>query len=173
MHRPFGLVVAAACLVAWCPAHAGDSPAGEDPWHGKPRSEIVKLLGEPDKAKPVRGGGETLAYTLYRIAPDAPPHPQALLIEVPGVGVVARIDRSLGAERMTIEPPMYDEQGRPVGGGLTSTRGASTSYDLDEGKLSRSSTQDDKPLVAGKVKVRFVLDASGQVVDWSVSGKKK
>jgi len=151
---------------------AADPKAPEaDPWEGKPRAEIIRLLGEPSKAKKGADGRETLTYTFYRIAPDAPPHPDALLLHVPGVGLVARVDRGGAPDPLTLEPPQYDDQGRAAGGGLTRTSSASTSYDPKTGEVSHKSTGPDNPLVAGKVKLRFVLDAGGLVTDWSAPGK--
>lgn len=152
---------------------AADPAAPEpDPWNGKPRAEIVRLLGEPAKAKKDRDGRETLTYTFYRMAPDAPPHPDALLLVVPGVGLVARVDRGRAPDPMAMEPPQYDKEGRAAGGGLSQTSSASTSYDPKTGEVSHSSTGPDNPLVGGKVKVRFVLAADGRVETWSVSGKE-
>ena len=170
---PFRAAAAGALFgLAWLAAWTADPPAPQtDPWKGQPRAEIIRLLGEPDKVKKGSGGSETLTYTFYRIAPDAPPHPDALLLNVPGVGLVARIDRSAAPDPLTVDPPQYDEQGRPAGGGVTRTSSTSTSYDPKTGEVSHSSSGPDNPLVAGKVKVRFTLDAGGRVTDWSASGK--
>ena len=163
----------AVVALAWTPARSQTEPAEADPWNGKPRSEIVKLLGEPDRTKAGRDGCETITYTLYRIGADAPPHPAALLVHLPGVGLVARVDKPHDAGSMTVEPPVYDEQGRPAGGGLGTTHSASSSYDPKTGTLTRTSSEGDNPQVTRKVKVRFVLDPSGRVVDWSAPGKNK
>jgi hypothetical protein len=136
-----------------------------------PRAEVVKLLGEPDKTKTSRDGRETLTYTFDRIAPDAPPHPEVMLMHVPGIGVVARIDRSRSSSTLELAPPEYDKGGRPAGGGLTQSTKTSTSYDPKTGKVTESSGAVEKPQVRGKVKLRLVLAPNGPVESWSASGK--
>ena len=145
---------------------AGDSDTLEiDPWNGKPRSEVVKLLGEPTKTKSARDGRETLTYTFHRIAPDAPPHPEVMLLQVPGIGLVARILRGGGDHSLLgMEVPAYDEHGRTDGGsGLTQPTRKSTSV---------STSSEEMPRMLGKVKLRLVLDGDGRVESWSVSGNE-
>lgn len=146
--------------------------SGEDPWNGKSRTEVIQALGEPAKVKRASDGSETLTYTFRRVAPDAPPHPDALLLHVPGVGLVAKIGKGGSADALSVEPPLYDEQGRPAGGGLTRTTSAGTSYDLETGEVKHTGDSDN-PEVRGKVKVRFELDARGVVRDWSFTGGKQ
>jgi len=155
-------------------AVAGASVSGQDtdekdPWTGKSRSEIIRLLGEPDKTKKSGNGTETLVYKLYRVDPDVPPSPAALLLHVPGVGLVARVDKRLtrAADPMQIEPTELDEQGRRVGGGTSPSRSASTSYNTDTGKVEKDWDGPDNPAVKGKIALKFVLDAEGRVTKWS------
>ena len=152
-------------------ARAADAPA-EDPWTGKARADVIQALGEPAKIKRASDGGETLLYTFRRVPPDAPPHPDALLLHVPGVGLVAKISKGGSADTLTDAPPVYDEHGRPAGGGLTRTSSASTSYDPKTGKVEHTASEADNPEVRGKVKVRFDLDAGGVVRNWSFTGGK-
>jgi len=155
-------------------ARGAEAPAQEpDPWTGKPRTEVIQALGEPSKIKQGSHGGETLIYSFRRVGPDAPPHPDALLLHVPGVGLVAKIGKGGGAEALTLEPPRYDEQGRPVEGGLTRNSNATSSYDLETGEVKHTSSEPDNPEVRGKVKVRFEVDAQGVVTAWSATGNKQ
>jgi hypothetical protein len=146
-----------------------------DPWVGKLRPEIVQLLGEPDKSKTDRDGVETLTYKFFRVDPDAPPGPAALLIYVPGVGLVARVDKKLtrDADPMQIDPTEFDQQGRRTSGGATPSRSASTSYDPESGEVTKTWEGLDNPVVKGKATVKFFLDKDGRVAEWSASGKKK
>ena len=170
---PRALVGVGVICLAAASVRAADPAAPEsDPWNGKPRAEVVRLLGEPDKAKVARDGRETLTYAFERLAPDAPPHPEVMLLHVPGIGIVARVDRSRSAETLEIEPPAYDEAGRAVGGGLTRTTKASSSYDPKSGELTESPELLDKPRVTGKVKLRLSLAPDGRVESWSASGKE-
>jgi len=164
--------VGVACLAASLVPTADPGAPETDPWNGKPRAEVVQLLGEPDKAKTSRDARETLTYTFDRIAPDAPLHPEVMLLHVPGIGVVARVDRSRAPDTLELEPPQYDSEGRAVGGGLTQTTKASTSYDPKTGKLTPSSVPLERPRVLGKVKLRLALTPDGRVESWSVSGKE-
>ena len=138
-----------------------------DPWNGKPRSEVVKLLGEPTKTKAAHDGRETLTFTFDRIAPDAPSHPEVMLLHVPGIGVVARILRGRGDPNLLgMEVPAYDERGRADGGtGLTQPTRKSTSVQPKAG-------DQEMPRRLGKVKLRLVLDMDGRVESWSVSGNE-
>jgi hypothetical protein len=170
------IALAAATVLAGAGALGGEPESTDpDPWTGKPRPEIVRLLGEPDKAKTDRDGVETLTYKFFRVDPDAPPGPAALLIHVPGVGLVSRVDKKLtrDADPMYVEPTVLDEQGRRTGGGATPSQSASTSYDPKSGETTKTWDGHDNPVVKGKATVKFVLDTDGRVVDWSASGKKK
>jgi hypothetical protein len=153
-------------------ARAAGEPAGEDPWIGKARAEVIRALGEPSKIKRASDGSEALLYTFRRVPPDAPPHPDALLLHVPGVGLVAKIGKGGSADTLSMDPPLYDEQGRPAGGGLTRTSSASSSYDLESHEVKHTASESDNPEVKGKVKVRFDLDERGVVRDWSFTGGK-
>ena len=155
-----------ACLTASSVPAADPNVLEIDPWNGKPRSEVVKLLGEPTKTKTARDGRETLTYAFDRIAPDAPPHPEVMLLHVPGIGVVARILRGrTPSELLGMGLPVYDETGRADGGrGLTQPTGTSTSRN--------STSSQEMPRLLGKVKLRLVLDGDGRVESWSVSGNK-
>lgn len=161
-------------VFVFVPVQAADPvPAEVDPWEGKPRSEIVQLLGEPAKSKNDRYGRETLTYKFFRIDPNARLGPEVMLLQVPGIGLVGRVDEAVAAGPSTFEPPTIDEQGRPSGGGVPAgTDSASSSYDPKTGEVTRSGLGTENPPVKGKVKVRFVLDAGGRVEEWSVSGKK-
>lgn len=168
--------LAVAAILAVAGAWGGGSEATEvDPWTGKTRAEIVHLLGEPDKAKTDGSGVETLTYKFFRVDPDAPPGPAAQILHVPGVGLVARIDKSLtrSADPMWIEPTVLDEQGRQTSGGTTPTRSDSASYDPKSGVTSKSWEGSDNPVVKGKATVKFVLDTDDRIVKWSAPGKKK
>ena len=158
-------------MMAWvavsaAPAAEPEAPAA-DPWNGKARADVVQLLGEPNRVKMAKDGRETLTYTFDRIAPDAPLHPEVMLMHVPGIGVVARIDRSRPSSTLELEPPEYDKGGRPAGGGLTQTSKTSTSYDPKTGKVTESSGALEKPQTIGKVKLRLVVAPSGVVESWS------
>lgn len=171
-----GKLVFAALLASlgpWGSSRGADAPeAAADPWTGKSRADVIQVLGEPSKAKRESDGGETLTYSFRRIPPNAPPHPDALLLYVPGVGLVAKIGKEGGAAPMTNDAPRYDEQGRPVGAGPEQSYSAGSSYDLDSGKVTHTASEPDNPEVKGKVKVRFILDAGGTVTGWSASNKK-
>lgn len=163
-------VLAAGSVAAGSPERSSET----DPWAGRARAEVIEQLGEPLKAQKSKNGGETLVYRFRRINPVDPPQPDAEFLVVPGIGVVARIDKSRrrAADSMTVEPRSFDDQGRPVGGGATPTREASASYDTKTGQMTQTSTAQDNPPSAGKVKLRFVLDSDGRVQQWSVTGKK-
>ncbi len=166
------LGVAIVCLAVSLVPAADPGLPETDPWNGKRRAEVVQLLGEPDKAKTARDGRETLTYAFDRIAADAPPHPEVMLLHVPGIGVVARVDRSRAPASLELEPPQYDKAGRAVGGGLTQTTKASTSYDPKTGEVTQSTALLEKPRVIGKVKLRLALAPDGRVESWSASGKE-
>jgi hypothetical protein len=154
-------------------ARAADPATKEpDPWTGKPRAEVVQLLGEPDKAKTARDRRETLTYTFHRIPTDAPADPELITLHVPGVGFVARVPRGGPPDAVGIGPPEYDQSGRPTsGGGRTQSSSASSSYDTKTGKMTTTSSESGNPQVAAKVKLQLVVGADGHVESWSVSGK--
>jgi len=168
-------LVATAILVVSGAGGSETESADPDPWTGKSRPEIVQLLGEPDKTKAARDGVETLTYKFYRVDPDAPPGPAALLIHVPGVGLVARVNKDMtrDAAPMYIDPTVLDEQGRRTSGGASPSQSASTSYDPKSGEMTKTWDGLDNPVVKGKATVKFVLDTDGRVIEWSASGKKK
>jgi hypothetical protein len=166
--RLFALALLATLTVAGT-ALAEKETDETDPWTGKSRSEVIQLLGKPDKTKKSGNGTETLVYKLYRVDPDVPPSPAALLLHVPGVGLVARVDKRLtrAADPMQIEPTELDEQGRRVGGGTTPSRSASTSYNPETGKVEKDWDGPDNPPVKGKLSLKFFLDAAGRVTKWT------
>ena len=110
-----------------------------------------------------------------RVDPDAPPGPAALLLHVPGVGLVARVNKDMtrDAAPMYIDPTVLDEQGRRTSGGASPSQNASTSYDPKSGEMTKTWDGLDNPVVKGKATVKFVLDTDGRVIEWSASGKKK
>jgi hypothetical protein len=164
MKRALWVLVLAVSL-----ARAADPATKEpDPWTGKARAEVVQLLGEPDKAKTAKDKRETLTYTFHRIPPDAALDPQLITLHVPGVGIVARVDRSGPPDAVGIEPPEYDQSGRPTGGGRTQSSSASSTYDTKTGKMTQTSSEHGSPQVAGKVKLQLVVGADGHVETWSV-----
>jgi len=168
-------LAAAAFLTVNSAEGAESETAAPDPWTGKARAEIVQLLGEPDKAKTDGDGVETLTYKFFRVDSNAPTAPAAQLIHVPGVGLVARVDKALtrGADPMQIEPTVLDEQGRQTSGGTSPTRSASASYAPDSRETTRSWDGPDNPVVKGKATVKFVLDTDGHVAKWTAPGRKK
>ncbi|HXV76875.1 MAG TPA: hypothetical protein VD788_11225 [Candidatus Polarisedimenticolaceae bacterium] len=155
------------------PAAEADAPR-QDPWKGKTRSEVVGLLGEPDKTKTDKQGVLSLTYRFNRIDPMAPSQPDAIFLQVPGVGVVARIDKSRRPppDAMTIEPPQFDEQGRQTAGGVSETRSATTSYDIDSKEVSHSTSASAGPPGGSRVTLRFEIGSDGRVVDWTTTGEK-
>lgn len=173
-HVPLRAVVgvAMACVAASAAPAAGPEAPAADPWNGKPRAEVVELLGEPNKAKTAKDGRETLTYMFDRIAPDAPPHPEVMLLHVPGIGVVARVARGGAPDAIEMEPTVYDKEGRPAGGGPTRTNRASTSVDAKTGEVTQSPSSQEMPRLLGKVKLRLVLGAERRVESWSVTGKE-
>jgi hypothetical protein len=180
-NTPTRLIALAATAILAAAGAVAAEPETTDPdaWTGKSRPEIVQLLGEPDKTKTDREGVETLTYKFYRVDPDAPPGPAALLIHVPGVGLVARVDKDLtrDADPMQINPTVLDEQGRRVSGGASPSRSASSTWDkqhkIGGGETTQPWEGPDNPAIKGKATVKFVLDTDGRVVEWSAPGKKK
>lgn len=173
---PTVIALAAASILVGAGALGSEAESTDpDPWKGKSRPEIVQLLGEPDKAKTDRDGIETLTYKFFRVDPDAPPGPAAILIHVPGVGLVARVDKKLtrDADPMYIDPTVLDEQGRRTSGGASPSQSASTSYDPKSGEMTRTWDGQEHPVVKGKATVKFVLDSDGRIVEWSAAGKKQ
>jgi len=146
------------------------APQAADPWTGRPRSEVVALLGEPDRASNGRGG-ETLTYKLLRLRDGADPGPELIALDVPGVGRVARVVRTddpFRGETVTIEPVGIDARGHAAGGGVTTERKETVSWDPKDGPPPSIRRPRELP-VAGKVKLTFQMDAAGRVRSWSAS----
>lgn len=164
------LLVGAASVFA---AGSETAPAPPDPWVGKRKADAIALLGEPDKSKQHRGGGETLVYKLIRVGADFDPRTPARLVELPGVGLVGRVDKSRSPGALGLEPSSLDDEGRLIPGGVAESRSASASYDPKTGKTERSGLGDPPlaPPGGGKFKLTLELDAQGMVTDWSVSSK--
>jgi hypothetical protein len=166
---PGKLIVAGLVAALLLPVSAGD-----DPWRGKSKSDVVAALGQPTKTKKSSGGRETLVYKLIRIDKDAPPDAGMRVFELPGVGWVAKKpDPGASAETVSIEPTRVDEEGRPVAGGVTTTHSTETSWEKGQKKTSGEPGPVDEPRRRSKVTVKFVLDAGGDVAEWSVSGKNE
>jgi len=153
-------------------AAAPEGSPTQDAWKGKPRSEIVVVLGAPDKVTTAKDGTETLVYRLFRVDEGTALDPELVLLQVPGVGLVGRRPSGsdpLAGQRTTVEPNLLDKRGHSTGG-VTTTESQSVSWSKKDGKtvspeLNRSSK------VSRKVKLTFRLDASGEVFDWSVEPK--
>jgi hypothetical protein len=175
--RPELLVALAALFLGW-PAQAaesGGSPRTEDPWIGKPRSDIVAILGEPDKAKRSAAGTEAMVYKMFVVGADVEPRADMVLVDLPGIGPVGRIlpGPSESEESITIEPSGLDESGRPTGG-LTRSRSYETSVELGRDKAKPPRTEaTPEPKRRGKIKVTFELGPDGRVETWIVSPKKR
>lgn len=144
--------------------------AADDPWVGRSRDEVVAALGEPDKAKEARGGGETLVYRFFRLREGAVPGPRMTPVAVEGIGALYRVVPD-DLEPLEYEPTGIDADGRPVAGGPRSNFGGSTSYDAGTGAIERDWDDDDTVDVAGKVKLTLTLDPSGRVTEWKVAPK--
>lgn len=156
-------------------AHAAHSaPPVADAWIGRPRSEVVALLGEPDRTSRGREGGQTLTYKFLRLREGAEAEAAIVVLDVPGVGHVARVPRNVdpfAGESVTIEPAAVDGRGRPTEGGLTTTHTSRVSWDPKDGPPPP--VERPRPLpVAGKVKLTLELDATGHVRSWSQTPRK-
>jgi hypothetical protein len=155
-----------------------DAPraADDDPWMGKPRREVVSLLGSPNKTK-TGHDKEVLTYKLFRLDPGSALSPRVLVVDVPGVGLVGRVqpDPDAGAPKMDYEPTGFDEDGRPVPGGFDDSQTTSMSWDAEAGKLKRDDGLEDleAPSLGAKLTLKFELDRDGRVASWSVSPKKQ
>lgn len=152
------------------------SPEAPDPWQGKPKSDVVLLLGDPAKTKRADDGTETLVYKLFLLEDAATPAPEMLVLNLPGVGLVGRPydlrPPGVGPE-LTIEPLAVDRQGRRVGGGVTETETVSTEINLKthEKKIAAKG-EPSRPGIAKRISVSFEVGPDGRVRDWSVAGKK-
>lgn len=171
MERLLAVCVAVVALAPWSVRAAG--PATEDPWKGKHREEVVSLLGEPTKHR-VSKHGETLFYSFVRVDPAAPPDDGALLLYVPGVGLVAKVLDVRGPLVAVPGGPLdTDEQGRPLGGGAAPPETVTVTRNLETGEVRWLPAEDPgAPLMVGKVKLRFDLDREGRVARWSASPKR-
>lgn len=164
---------AAVCLfVAGSGEVLSESP---DPWRGKSRQDVLSLLGEPTKSKTGRGE-ETLTYKLIRLTLESSLAPGVLIVDLPGVGLVGKIERDpeTRADDTMYQPTEFDEEGRPIAGGFKEEPERSISWDTETGEVERDwdpSLPDDLAR-ASKLTVKFRLNAEGLVEDWSVSPKK-
>jgi hypothetical protein len=152
-------------------AALSSAPAAQDIWKGKPRQEIVALLGEPQSTKKLREGGELIVYKLVRLGPDVLPAPGMLLITLPGYGLLGRIPAGEKQERASeIEPIALDSEGRPVGGGMTQTESRTMTWSKKDGMSGDPApAPGGEPQPKGKVKLSFELDRSGTVRTWSAT----
>jgi hypothetical protein len=155
------------------PVRASDPKAAdEDPWNGKTRDEVVQKLGEPQKVKKAGRDGETLTYKFFRANPADIGKSGLRLIPVPGVGLVGVRAPGVGIDStLAIGPTDFDKEGRPMGGGLSSSESVAGTYHPETGEMEIDTTGVGAT-PAGKIKLVFVLDAHGQVREWSASGKK-
>ena len=162
-------VLAVILVLTTLPAPGADPRSGdEDPWKGKTRDDVVQKLGEPQKVKRAGRDGETLTYKFFRVNPADVGMSGLRVMPVPGVGLVGVEVPGVGDDTVwNTAPTETDEKGRPSGGGSLSSR-TSRTYDPEKG--GTSDTVGNTP--AGKIKLRFVLDAHGRVKDWSVKGKR-
>ena len=154
-------------------AIAGEDGGAEDPWRGKSRADVEAMLGVPDKIKKGQEG-ETLVYKMLRFAEDAEPTPGMVLLELPGVGLVGRVpefDDPRYRETTSIEPSGYDEQGRPVAGGVSTSSSYSKSIHIGKDDNPPDPTP-NAPESVGKAKLVFHI-AGDHVRDWSISSKGK
>jgi hypothetical protein len=148
--------------------------AGEDPWTGKSRADVVTLLGEPKKAKTSKDGGELLVYKLVRLREGTVPEPGMSVLNVPGVGVVGlwAAPQSMSDVEAGIAPTTVDRHGRSAegGAGAPAPEEASISWDLDKKEVTRS--WEERPAIKGKVTLKFQVNAAGEIESWSVSPKR-
>jgi hypothetical protein len=165
------LVTICAILACLSAARAADPAPAEDPWSGKTKTDVTNLLGEPTKAKK-SADGSLLTYKLLRLEQDAIPSSSMIVLDVPGIGVVARMlsDYSSGGSDVTIEPTELDRQGRGTGGGVGEQESASISWNTESKTTERS--WEERPAIRGKLTLKFRIDPSGAIESWSVSPKK-
>lgn len=166
--------VAAAILLSL--GAGGPATTDADPWRGKPREEILSLLGRPDKSKS-RSGKESLTYKLFRLDDESALAPGLLVADVPGVGVVGRFERApaVRGDELKYQPTDFDEDGRPIPGGFREEQTASVSWDSETGKAKRDEDLEipGDSARGGRLTIKFHLDADGRVESWSVSPKKQ
>lgn len=169
-----GCVLAVVWALSLGAAAAETKPGPSDPWEGKLGADAITLLGEPDKRKKSSDGGEVWVYKLLRVGPDFDPSTPARLIDLPGVGLVARKDKGQSGAVPELSPSTVDESGRPGSGVPWETRSASASYDPKTGKTERSGFDGPPgaPVGGGKFRLTLELDAADRVTGWSVSSKK-
>lgn len=165
-----------ALMLAGCVILAGTAvpAAAADPWTGKSRQELETLLGEPTKEKKKSDGSALLVYKLVRLEEGAIPPPEMTVLNVPGVGVVAQMQRpgAMDGDEVSIRPTEMDAAGRGTGGGIESEETHSISWDTDGKKIERSWEGSERPAIRGKVTLKFQLTAGGTIDSWSVSPKK-
>jgi hypothetical protein len=145
--------------------------AGADPWIGKPQTEIATLLGPADRTSHKRDGRTILSYKLVRLHEGALAGPDLIVLDVPGVGQVARVthaDDPFKGETVGIEPAGVDERGNPVTGGLTTTRTASTSWNPKEGPPPSPAARPRDLPIKDKLKLTFEIDPAGRIAAWSI-----
>jgi hypothetical protein len=172
-NRGLGILagVAFAALAGTAPLAQHDAHEAKDAWQGKPRSEVVTLLGEPDKTTRSKEGS-TIVYRLFRIEQGAPADPELVPVLVPGVGLVARRSEQsdpFGGRSTTFEPTVLDEEGHPSGG-LTTTESRSVTWSKKEGATVRSEGS-QRAATHRRVKLAFHLDGVDRVRDWTVDPK--
>ena len=142
-----------------------------DPWIGKSRDELTTLLGEPNKTKRSKAG-TTLTYKLARLEEGSIPPSGMSVIKVPGVS--GMLGLSPGGTKMQVastasDSAPDDKYGRGGGGDVDAGESHSVSWSKKDG-VERS--WDDRSAIRGRVTLKFTVDGSGQIVDWSVSPKK-
>lgn len=149
-----------------------------DPWVGKPAGEIEALLGPAAKVSTAKDGGETWTYRLHRVKDPAAAAASAYLIaDVPGVGLVARLEPPFPADAPDIPGPTeLDAAGRATSHTGEQAASATWSKDTKTGEFERDWDPADLARVeglAGKVKLVFVLDARRHIAGWSVTPKAR
>jgi hypothetical protein len=155
-------------------AFAEDEQKEADAWVGKSRGDVVSLLGQPTKSKRAKDGVETLTYKMVLIDESATPTPEILALNLPGVGLVGRVDKQRGPmDSVVFDPLEVDREGRPTGGGVNSGGSSSTQWDLKTRESNTTTTGEKaKSAIRGKVTVQFEVGGDGVVRDWNVTGKK-
>ena len=162
------------CLAALPGAPSEPEPAG-DPWNGKPRAEIVELLGEPKKVKMAGRDGETLTYKVYRGEAAALIRSGMRVIPVPGVGVVGIKPPDSASDLFATGIPVTDRASGPYQPGISDrslpVETVTRSYDAESGEWTTTGGEKGATSTKGKIKLRFVLDAEGRVKEWSAGRK--
>jgi heat shock protein HslJ len=162
------LVVAGLILVCLTGLQAGEA----DPWAGKNRTDVVMLLGEPNKTKSANGG-EILTYKLVRLDEGAMPPVGMRVLGVPGIrGLVGTRTPSgaINGDEVAINPTEVDGKGRGTGGGVEIEESSSISWNTKDKQLERS--WEDRPATRGKLTLKFHVSADGTIETWSMSPKK-